>query len=112
MIASLLPSTGARRAELKPDVIEAFEQRRQHAWNKLHWSVPEHLKSGSMLDIGCGTGNGIVAALQLGFKSATGIDRDLNDFATCANGRGCRTGRCRGTLNSTRLPMTRSDIAF
>lgn len=56
-----------------------FEERRAHAFNKINWHVPKHLR-GRFLDIGCGPGNGVIAALQNGFSMAIGLDRDLSDF--------------------------------
>jgi SAM-dependent methyltransferase len=56
-----------------------FEGRRAHAYNKLDWHVPKHIR-GRILDIGCGPGNGVVAALQCGFSMAVGIDQNLNEF--------------------------------
>lgn len=64
-------------AELK-NVFD-FDGRRQHAFNKLEWHA-KSVKRGRFLDIGCGPGNGIVAALQQGFSTAVGIDRDLSEF--------------------------------
>lgn len=58
----------------------AFEDRRQHAFNKIEWHIPAKKRAGKLLDIGCGIGNGIVAAVQQGFKTAVGIDRDLGEF--------------------------------
>jgi SAM-dependent methyltransferase len=65
----------------KEKVDPQFEARRQHAWNKICWSVPESSRRGRFLDIGCGIGNGLVAALQHGFTTAVGIDRDFKEFA-------------------------------
>lgn len=56
-----------------------FEKRRQHAYNKIEWHVPKDVR-GRFLDIGCGTGNGVVAALQHGFHSVVGLDRNLGEF--------------------------------
>jgi len=61
-------------------LLEEFEPRRQHAWNKLEWSIPAEDRHGRFLDIGCGCGSGLVAALQHGFESATGIDRSFKEF--------------------------------
>jgi len=57
-----------------------WEERRQHAWEKIENHVPRELRSGRFLDIGCGVGNAIVAALQHGFTGAIGIDRNLSEF--------------------------------
>jgi 2-polyprenyl-3-methyl-5-hydroxy-6-metoxy-1,4-benzoquinol methylase len=56
-----------------------FEGRRQHAYNKIEWHTPKD-KRGKFLDIGCGPGNGVIAAIQHGFSMAVGIDRDANEF--------------------------------
>jgi 2-polyprenyl-3-methyl-5-hydroxy-6-metoxy-1,4-benzoquinol methylase len=56
-----------------------FEGRRAHAYNKLNWHVPQAVR-GRLLDIGCGPGNGVVAALQCGFSMAVGVDQNLNEF--------------------------------
>ena len=61
-------------------VYEQFEDRRLHAWEKLDGALPDGIKRGRFLDIGCGIGNGLVAALQHGFQSAVGIDRDFGEF--------------------------------
>jgi SAM-dependent methyltransferase len=58
-----------------------FEARRQHAFNKLLWHVPEANRQGRFLDIGCGTGNGVLAALQHGAALAVGVDRTFDEFA-------------------------------
>jgi SAM-dependent methyltransferase len=47
--------------------------------------LPQHIpverfRGAKVLDIGCGTGNGVIAALKLGARSALGIDRDANEF--------------------------------
>lgn len=65
---------------IHPDIVASFEHRREHAWNKIRWSVPASVRRGKFLDIGCGIGNGLVAALQHGFESAVGIDRDFKEF--------------------------------
>jgi SAM-dependent methyltransferase len=57
-----------------------FEFRLNHAYNKIKWHVPAGKKYGRFLDIGCGSGNGLIAAIQHGFDSAVGIDRDFNEF--------------------------------
>jgi SAM-dependent methyltransferase len=62
------------------ELASQFESRREHAFNKILWCVPKDVKRGRFLDIGCGVGNGLVAALQHGFATAVGIDRDLNEF--------------------------------
>ena len=69
------------RIEPTPELLEMFEGRRQHAFNKIEWHVPKNLR-GRFLDIGCGVGNGVVAALQHGFAMAVGIDRNLDEFPT------------------------------
>lgn len=62
-----------------------FESRRQHAWNKIEWHTPKD-KRGRFLDIGCGPGNGVVAAIQHGFSMAIGIDRDMHEFPDFRSG--------------------------
>ncbi|MGW8204652.1 hypothetical protein ACWGM0_19185 (plasmid) [Sphingomonas bisphenolicum] len=57
-----------------------FEGRRQHALNKIQDHIEPGAHAGRFLDIGCGSGNGVIAALQAGFKAAVGIDRSLQDF--------------------------------
>jgi SAM-dependent methyltransferase len=57
-----------------------WEARRLHAYHKIEWHVPADLRKGKLLDIGCGVGNGVVAALQHGFAAAVGIDRDFGEF--------------------------------
>ena len=59
--------------------LEAFEQRRHHVHGKIVHHLPAHLR-GRFLDIGCGTGNAIVAALQAGFVQAVGVDRGFQEF--------------------------------
>lgn len=61
-------------------MLDAFEKRRQHAFNKIEWHVPKEKRGGCLLDIGCGIGNGVVAALQQGFQTAVGIDINLQEF--------------------------------
>lgn len=58
-----------------------FELRRQHAFNKLEFFLPPDAPKGRFLDIGCGVGNGVVAALQSGFSFALGIDRNFEEFS-------------------------------
>jgi len=57
-----------------------FENRRAHAFNKIRDTAPHDLNRGKFLDIGCGTGNGVIAAAQNGFALSVGIDRDFNEF--------------------------------
>ncbi|MGF6738514.1 class I SAM-dependent methyltransferase [Paraburkholderia atlantica] len=40
----------------------------------------ERFQGAKVLDIGCGTGNGVIAALKLGAKCAVGVDRDAKEF--------------------------------
>lgn len=56
-----------------------FEGRRSHAYNKIDWHVPKSLR-GRFLDIGCGPGNGLIAAIEHGFTMAVGVDRDFEEF--------------------------------
>ncbi len=59
---------------------EEARQRVQHAWNKIQYHVPEALRKGRFLDIGCGTGNGLLAALSHGASLAIGVDCNLREF--------------------------------
>jgi SAM-dependent methyltransferase len=61
--------------------IPKFTERYQHAHNKIQWHIPAELRSGKFLDIGCGTGNGVVAALKHGASIAVGVDRSFREFA-------------------------------
>ncbi|MBZ9649637.1 class I SAM-dependent methyltransferase [Sphingobium sp. 3R8] len=58
-----------------------FEGRRQHALNKIQDHIEPGAHAGRFLDIGCGSGNGVIAALQAGFKTAVGIDRSFTGFS-------------------------------
>lgn len=40
----------------------------------------DRFQGAKVLDIGCGTGSGVVAALKFGAQLAVGIDRDANEF--------------------------------
>jgi 2-polyprenyl-3-methyl-5-hydroxy-6-metoxy-1,4-benzoquinol methylase len=56
-------------------------QRIQHAFNKIGWHIPEDVRTGGrFLDIGCGIGNGLIAAMKQGAALCVGIDRDLEEF--------------------------------
>lgn len=58
-----------------------FLDRFGHARNKLSTIIdPEVLHSGRFLDIGCGMGAGVLAAIDLGAAFAAGIDRNLKEF--------------------------------
>lgn len=46
----------------------------------MRWMIPENVKTGRCLDIGCGTGNGVVAALKHGASLAVGVDDNLSEF--------------------------------
>jgi SAM-dependent methyltransferase len=84
-LSKLLGPAGSRAAEPVPRAIatdlQTFEGRRKHAHFKLQHNVPDYARRGRFLDIGCGTGNGVVAALQHGFDKAVGIDINLSEFA-------------------------------
>src|SRR5690606_9814412 len=56
------------------------EERRRHAWQKLRDCLPADRFRGRLLDIACGTGNGVVAGLELGFDLAVGVDRSFSEF--------------------------------
>lgn len=57
-----------------------FEDRRNHAWLKIDHCVPKEHRKGRLLDIACGTGNGVIAELQQGYTAAVGIDRSFGEF--------------------------------
>ncbi|ATF86904.1 class I SAM-dependent methyltransferase [Burkholderia gladioli] len=40
----------------------------------------DYFRGAKVLDIGCGTGSGVIAALRLGAAMAVGVDRDANEF--------------------------------
>ncbi|HKN86187.1 MAG TPA: class I SAM-dependent methyltransferase [Nitrospiraceae bacterium] len=65
---------------LNQELLDSFASRVQHASNKIVHDVPSDVKRGRFLDIGCGVGNGLVAAVREGFQTAVGIDRDLHEF--------------------------------
>lgn len=58
-----------------------FEARVREAERAILANIPKSARRGAFLDIGCGTGNGVVAALANGAKCAVGIDSDLGLFA-------------------------------
>jgi SAM-dependent methyltransferase len=64
---------------MKTDLTK-FQSRYEHAYNKILHNVPAHVRSGKFLDIGCGIGNGVVAALKHGASLALGVDRSLSEF--------------------------------
>lgn len=57
-----------------------FRERQRHAWNKIKWHIPDDVKTGRFVDIGCGIGNGVAAALAHGASMAVGIDRSFSEF--------------------------------
>jgi 2-polyprenyl-3-methyl-5-hydroxy-6-metoxy-1,4-benzoquinol methylase len=60
---------------------EDAKERVNAALNVLRENVPrERIQGAKVLDIGCGTGNGVIASLKLGAKCAVGIDRDAQEF--------------------------------
>jgi SAM-dependent methyltransferase len=65
---------------IDPTALAHFEERRRHAHQKIATTVPVELRTGRFLDIGCGLGNGVVAALQHGARLAVGIDRSFEEF--------------------------------
>lgn len=67
-------------AVVRDELLRQFEPRRRHAYEKIRWLIPTQDLRGRFLDIGCGCGNGLVAALQLGFDSAVGVDRSFSEF--------------------------------
>jgi 2-polyprenyl-3-methyl-5-hydroxy-6-metoxy-1,4-benzoquinol methylase len=66
-------------AQIKTN-LSAFDGRYQHAFNKIQFHIPESLRNGRFLDIGCGMGNAVIAALKHGASLAVGIDRSLEEF--------------------------------
>jgi 2-polyprenyl-3-methyl-5-hydroxy-6-metoxy-1,4-benzoquinol methylase len=60
--------------------LKTFDARFVHAYNKIAAHVPRDLRHGRCLDIGCGIGNGVIAALKHGATVAVGVDRDLGEF--------------------------------
>jgi SAM-dependent methyltransferase len=61
--------------------LKVFETRFREARDAIRSHVPRAVRRGAFLDIGCGTGNGVVAALASGARCAVGIDIDLGLFA-------------------------------
>jgi SAM-dependent methyltransferase len=66
--------------KLNQTIIESFEKRRLHAFNKINTLIPLSHRVGRFLDIGCGTGNGMIAAIQNGYELAVGVDRSFSEF--------------------------------
>jgi SAM-dependent methyltransferase len=62
------------------ELLREFEPRRAHAFDKIRWTIPQEARHGRFLDIGCGCGAGVVAALQQGFDIAVGVDRSFAEF--------------------------------
>jgi 2-polyprenyl-3-methyl-5-hydroxy-6-metoxy-1,4-benzoquinol methylase len=61
--------------------LEDAKQRVTDALVVLQRDIPiGRFQGAKMLDIGCGTGNGVIAALKLGAKCAVGIDRSATEF--------------------------------
>lgn len=62
--------------------LAAFKERLDHASNMLQLAghLPREALAGRLLDIGCGIGNGVVAAALQGASLAVGIDRDFAEF--------------------------------
>ncbi|MDR1072414.1 MAG: class I SAM-dependent methyltransferase, partial [Treponema sp.] len=59
---------------------ENMRGRVRHAYEKIKWFIPEDVRRGRFLDIGCGTGNGVIAGLQHGVTFAVGVDRNFAEF--------------------------------
>jgi SAM-dependent methyltransferase len=58
-----------------------FLERLRHAVDKLRWNIPaERLAGARFLDIGCGLGAGVLAALAQGASLSVGVDRNLEEF--------------------------------
>jgi len=62
-----------------------FRYRYNHAFGKIRDHIPETLKKGAFLDIGCGIGNGVAAAIAHGAAVAVGIDRSFAEFTDLFN---------------------------
>jgi len=60
--------------------LSVFRDRFQHAWNRILSNIPEDIRRGKFVDIGCGIGNGVAAAAALGASLAVGVDRSLSEF--------------------------------
>jgi SAM-dependent methyltransferase len=60
--------------------LKLFEQRVQGAYDLLE-RIPHEARRGAFLDLGCGIGNGVIAALKHGASIAVGIDANLKEFA-------------------------------
>lgn len=60
--------------------VTVLTDRVQNAYEKIRRSIPENIRSGRFLDIGCGIGNGVIAALQNGASLSVGIDRSFSEF--------------------------------
>ena len=58
-----------------------FKRRFTGARDLIRRHVPRSVRRGAFLDIGCGTGNGVVAALTCGARCAVGIDIDFGLFS-------------------------------
>ncbi|MEW6682916.1 MAG: methyltransferase domain-containing protein [Nitrospirota bacterium] len=63
-------------SEWRNDVLKT---RVDHVFEKIK-TIPSDLRSGRCLDIGCGMGGGVIAALKHGASLSVGIDRNLNEF--------------------------------
>ena len=61
--------------------IDAARKRVEWAINLFSSDIPrDKIVGKKVLDIGCGTGNGVIATLKMGARSAIGIDRDAAEF--------------------------------
>jgi SAM-dependent methyltransferase len=60
--------------------LRLFEERVRGAYDLIA-RVPPDFRNGAFLDVGCGIGNGVIAALMHGASLAVGIDADLGEFS-------------------------------
>ena len=60
--------------------LRLFDERVRGAYDLIA-RVPPDFRNGAFLDVGCGIGNGVIAALMHGASFAVGIDADLGEFA-------------------------------
>lgn len=61
--------------------IDQAKKRIEWAQDVISKNIPtKYMQGARFLDVGCGSGNGVIAALTLGAVSAVGIDRDGEEF--------------------------------